>query len=197
MMEYQKETRKKFIQNQYRLKSLLQVLKEGLKSIDMSEEKKTGIENKIKYIEENGEYQDILKIVETSKLESYKEFKELLEANKEGQNSVRLEDLQNIKKMDQEELEKNLVLLNEQLKEIEKSRKEYVDLDRSVDDLEATHVILSGSSRTSILLMMKYYDFHIRYDEGVSVHPGTVEILNEVNYRVENNLPVRREVVRG
>jgi hypothetical protein len=197
MMEYQKETRKKFIQNQYRLKSLLQVLKEGLKSIDMSEEKKSGIENKIKYIEENGEYQDILKIVETSKLESYKEFKELLEANKEGQNSVRLEDLQNIKKMDQEELEKNLVLLNEQLKEIEKSRKEYVDLDRSVDDLEATHVILSGSSRTSILLMMKYYDFHIRYDEGVSVHPGTVEILNEVNYRVENNLPVRREVVRG
>ena len=84
VLEYQKEARKKLIQNQYMLKSIIGKIKKSLENLpELSEDKRKKISERIEEIETNGEYQDILRIVEATKSDSFQDFKKLLYAQQQ------------------------------------------------------------------------------------------------------------------
>jgi hypothetical protein len=196
MIEYQKETRKKIMENQYRLKGILTNIKGALSNkLGLSEEEKKKILSKVQQVEENGEYQDILKIVEATKTDSFKEFKQLLQAQMQETEKLRLESRKEVSKMSEEELQASVKELDDQLKTIEQYKKEYLELGRNIEDTEGTHIILTGIKRNIVLNVIRYYDTHALFYDGVTIHPESLETLNEVNYLVDNNLPVAKELL--
>ena len=194
LIEYQKETRKKLIENQYKLKGLIRAIKEGIEALDKEDDPETkNLLKKIESIEENGEYQDILVIVESSKSENFKEFKELLSAQKKETDILKIEDRAALAKMNEDELKTAIKDLEEQLTLIEGQRREFVELDKDVSDLESSLVILNGMKRIAVLNRCTYYETHRKMNLGMVIHPETLTVLADVQYKVENNLPVRKD----
>lgn len=96
--------------------------------------------------------------------------------------------------MSESQLQANMKDLDEQLKSIEDYRNEYFQLKKDIEDTEASHVILTGIRRNLMISVIKYYFTHTMFYDGASLHPEFKEVLNEVDYLINNNLPVRREV---
>lgn len=196
LIEYHKETRKKLIENQYKLKGIIKKIKEGIEALDREDsDEAKGLLKKIEVIEESGEYQDILKIVETSKTDSFREFRELIAAQNKETQLLKIESRKDLAGMSEADLQKTIAELNQQLKVIEEQRKEYDEFNRDIEDLEATHVILNGLKRGAILNVCRYYEIQTRFGQGLVVHPESLDVLAEVQYKVENNLPVKKELL--
>ncbi len=194
LIEYHKETRKKLIENQYRLKSIIKKIKEGIDALDREDsDEAKDLLKKIEAIEEGGEYQDILKIVETSKTETFREFRELVAAQNREAKQLKIETRNELVRMSEEDLQKSISELDQQLKLIEAQRKEYDDFNRDIEDLEATHVILNGIRRGAVLNVCYYFEIQSKFGQGMVVHPEALKVLAEVQYKVENNLPVKKE----
>ena len=97
-------------------------------------------------------------------------------------------------KMSEADLKSGLAELDSQLQLIDQYRKEYTSMASDVVDLESSHVILKGMTKSTFLFHIKYYEFFNRFSDGAIIHPESKEIMNEANYLVENNLPVKKEV---
>lgn len=107
---------------------------------------------------------------------------------------LQVEDQKDIKRMDATQLSTALAQLEEQIKEIEKYKKEYVGLGDKVSETESEEVILTGTKRLSMTFVIAYYEYHNRYPQGFTIHPESKKVLNEINYALQNNLPIRKDV---
>lgn len=84
LLEYQKEARKKLMENQYLLKNFIDNVRVSLESqTDISEEERTKILRKLEVLEQNGEYQDILKIAELRNVKNFADFKALVSSQQQ------------------------------------------------------------------------------------------------------------------
>lgn len=67
------------MENQYLLRGFIENVRESLEAqTDISEEERTKVLRKLQVLEQNGEYQDILKIAELRKVKNFSEFKSLV-----------------------------------------------------------------------------------------------------------------------
>ena len=98
--------------------------------------------------------------------------------------------------MSDDDLKDAIGELDSQLEVIGNYRKEYMGLTTSAGDLEADHVILYGLKRLMVLNVIAYYSYHDRFTEGVTIHPESRKVLNELHYNIEHNLPCKKEVRR-
>lgn len=84
LLEYQKEARKKLMENQYLLKNFIDNVRASLETqTDISEEERAKILRKLEVLEQNGEYQDILKIAELRNVKNFADFKSLVSSQQQ------------------------------------------------------------------------------------------------------------------
>ena len=190
----QKETRKKLIENQYQLKGIVSKIKLGLETPTLSETERNVLKRRIDELEQDGDYKDILAIVELGKSESFKEFKALVKSQEQEMARLKLEEGRDIKKMSETQLQENLRELEEQLNLIEKSKQEYFDLDNDKEELEGSHVILTGLQRTLMLNFVMYYEMFNKFAGGGLLDEDARRVINDVHYNIEHNLPVLKDV---
>ena len=63
-----------------------------------------------------------------------------------------------------------------------------------MSETESEEVILTGTKRLSMTFVIAYYEYHNRYPQGFTIHPESKKVLNEINYALQNNLPIRKDV---
>lgn len=142
------------------------------------------------------ELADFSQIKSIEKISSYSEYiKNLLDSQKDEN---KLKELQEIKKEDQKNL---IVQLNEELKNLESDineikimRKELEGVDQLLEDLEPTHILVTGIQKKIVLNSIIYYEFQSRNLHGFVINPETLKAIENVHYHVDHNLPIRREV---
>jgi len=178
LMEYRKSLKMKLLKNQLdflsKNKEIAFITDEGLKK----------------------EMADISEIKTMERIPSYTEYiKSLMESQK---NEKGYKQLEGIKK---EEKSSFMLKLNEELKklegeisEIKEMRQELDDVDKSLEELEPTHILVTGIQKKIVLNMITYYEFQSRNLHGFTINPETIKAIENVHYHVDHNLPVRREV---
>lgn len=193
-MEYQKETRKKLIENQYKLKGIIAKVRTAIASADVDQQERKKLGYRLDELEMDGDYKDILAIVELSKNESFAEFKALLKAQESEMAKLSPAESQELKTMDRSQLEATIKELDDQLNVIEEYKQEYMEANEQIEDLEGTHVILSGLDRRLVLNTITYYELMNRHMGGNGFNEDTKRLINDVHYHVEHNLPVNKDV---
>ena len=81
MLKHKAMVRKQVIERQLKLRELLDQIKSEIKYSDHSEKEKDEILYNISQIEEEGEFEDAIKMLEISKFKSYDEYKEMIESD--------------------------------------------------------------------------------------------------------------------
>lgn len=56
-------------------------------------------------------------------------------------------------------------------------------------------MIVTGVKKHCILGMLKYHQLQHNLFDDVKYHPETLLMFEELNYKVENNLPVKKEAL--
>lgn len=195
LAEYQRETRKKLIENQYKLKGILSKVRHSLDAPEIDQEQKAKLLKRINQLEEDGDYKDILAIVELSKTGTYAEFKKLLQSQESELVKLSPSENKDLQTMSEEQLQASIKELDDQLAVINEYKKQYLESTEKKEDLEGTHVILHGLQRTVMLNTITYYEMINRFAGGMLYNQDTLKVLNDVHYNVEHNLPVLKEVV--
>lgn len=98
-------------------------------------------------------------------------------------------------KLTGEELRKELAEIDNQLVELKKAREELAILDKKLEDLEPNHILVEGLTKKMVLNQIAYFEFQYRNMAGVVMHPESIRDIEIVHYHVENNLPIRRELL--
>lgn len=129
-------------------------------------------------------------------LGSYSEYvKKIFDSQKE---EIKLKELKDLKKEEQETLLQKIKLemqdVEKEINEIKEMRKELEVIDQNLEDLEPTHILVSGLQKKIVLNSIIYYEFQSRNLHGFTINPETLKAIEYVHYQVEHNLPVRREV---
>lgn len=194
LAEYQRETRKMLIENQYKLKGIISKVKQSLNAPEIDQEHKERLLRRIQQLEEDGDYKDILAIVELSKSDTYADFKKLMKSQESELVKLSPGETKGLHTMSEEQLQTSIKELDEQLAVIEEYKHEYLASTEKKEDLEGTHVILNGLQRTVMLNSITYYEMLNRFAGGMLYNPDTIKVLNDVHYNVEHNLPVLKEV---
>jgi hypothetical protein len=194
LAEYQRETRKMLIENQYKLKGIISKVKQSLNAPEIDQEHKERLLRRIQQLEEDGDYKDILAIVELSKSDTYADFKKLMKSQESELVKLSPGETKGLHTMSEEQLQTSIKELDEQLAVIEEYKLEYLASTEKKEDLEGTHVILNGLQRTVMLNSITYYEMLNRFAGGMLYNPDTIKVLNDVHYNVEHNLPVLKEV---
>lgn len=192
--EYEKETRKKLIENQYKLKGIISRVRKAVEGTEMKEDERKKLVHRLNELEQDGDYKDILAIVELSKTESFTEFKALLKAQESELMKLSPAQSQELKTMDQDQLEGAIKELDDQLGLIDEYKKQYMQAGEMTEDLEGTHVILTGLDRRLVLNSITYYEMMNRHLGGNGFNEDTTRVINDVHYHVEHNLPVKKDV---
>ena len=178
LMEYRKSLKMKLIKNQLEFleknKQISYITDEGLKKelTDLSQ---------IKSVENVGSYSEYIK--------------NLMESQKEDKN---IKKLQEIKKEDQgffmKKLNDEMKTLEKEIVEIKEMKKELEGVEQALEDLEPTHILVTGLQKKIVLNSITYYEFQSRNLHGFTINPETLKAIEYVHYQIEHNLPVRREV---
>ena len=178
LMEYRKSLKMKLLKNQLEFlsknKEIAFITDEGLKK----------------------ELTDLSQIKSVENIGSYSEYiKSLLENQKDDKN---LKKLQEIKQEDQSnymlKIKEELKVLENEITEIKEMRKELEGIEQALEELEPTHILVTGLQKKIVLNSIIYYEFQSRNLHGFLINPETMKAIEYVHYQVEHNLPVRREV---
>ena len=86
--------------------------------------------------------------------------------------------------------------LETELVEIKEMRKELEGVDKAIEELEPTHILVTGIQKKIVLNMITYYEFQSRNLHGFTINPETMKAIENVHYHVDHNLPIRREVIK-
>ena len=158
------------------------------------------LENQIKLmkIDENSgllkeRYSELYKEIEKGKnikeKQKYKTFIDYLE-------SLKKKVPMKITEKNKENIEKELIDLKNEISNINDLQKELATIDEKLENLEPNHILIHGTKKQLVLNMILYYEFHMRNLEGAIIHPEAQKNLEIAKYHVENNLPLRREVIK-
>lgn len=190
--DVEKERRKQRLTlMEYRKSLKLKLLKNQLDFLSKNKE--------IAFISDEGlkkELADVSDIKSMENIPSYTEYiKSLIESQK---NETNLKSLEGIKTEDKSTY---MVKINEELKkletelvEIKEMRKELEGVDKAIEELEPTHILVTGIQKKIVLNMITYYEFQSRNLHGFTINPETMKAIENVHYHVDHNLPIRREV---
>ena len=56
-------------------------------------------------------------------------------------------------------------------------------------------MIVEGTQKKIVLNLIQYYEFQQRHIAGVFLNPETQKSMEIVHYHVQNNLPIKRELI--
>jgi hypothetical protein len=90
---------------------------------------------------------------------------------------------------------KQLAEIDAQLAQIASERKELNVLQQNITALEPDMMIVSGTQKKVVMNMLHYYEFQERHLAGLYLNPETKKAIEIVHYHVQNNLPVKRELL--
>lgn len=160
----------------------------------MEDEERKTLMYRLDEIEQDGDFKDILAIVELSKTENFSQFKQLLKSQESEMAKLNPTQSQELRSMSKEELESAIKELDNQLGVIEDFKKLYEQAGELTEELEGTHVILSGLDRKLVLNTITYYEMMNRHTGGNGFNEETKMVINDVHYHLEHNLPVKKDV---
>ena len=163
-------------------------------SVEIQPEETKKIMSRLDDIERDGDYKDILAIVELSKTETFTEFKALLKNQETELLKLTPEESKDLKLMTQDQLQETIKELDDQLAVIEDYKVKYYQASESSEQLEGTHTILNSLDRRLVLNSITYYEMMNRHMGGNGFSEETRKVVNDVHYNVEHNLPVRKDV---
>jgi len=198
LIDNQKKSRKKLIENQLRL---LDTSDQFLKDIQDSEmlsedDKKQAIDfisNKTLDPKERSKMVKLREISKISNISTFEEYKQLFQIQKSGLNEI--SDKEEVKSMNKEQLAESIDNLQEQIEEIGQELSKHEGLKLESDELSASHVVLEGIPKMAISNMALYYENRIKMDHGTTVHPESMDTLEKITYALDHNLPVRRDLL--
>lgn len=178
LIEYRKSLKMRLLRNQLdfltKNKEISFITDEGIR-------KDTTDYSNLKDLGSLGSYSEYLDKIFDSQKKDIKP-KEL-NLNKEEQENL----LEKIKQ-EMQNVEKEII-------EIKEMRKELEAINQNLEELEPTHILVSGLQKKIVLNSIIYYEFQSRNLHGFTINPETLKAIEYVHYQVEHNLPVRREVI--
>jgi hypothetical protein len=71
-------------------------------------------------------------------------------------------------------------------------RAQITDLDAALAELESSHMLLEGTTKTMVLAKVEYFKFQFHLLRGMALSPEKLKVLENVHYLATNNLPVPR-----
>ena len=192
--DVEKERRKQRLTlMEYRKSLKLKLLKNQLDFLSKNKE--------IAFISDEGlkkELADVSDIKSMESIPSYTEYIKSLIESQNNENNVKV--LEGIKNEDKStymvKINNELKKLETELVEIKEMRKELEGVDKAIEELEPTHILVTGIQKKIVLNMITYYEFQSRNLHGFTINPETMKAIENVHYHVDHNLPIRREVIK-
>lgn len=196
IIELQKKSRIKLLENQVRLIDATEVFKQDLdSSVDIDSDTRKIAYEFLENIDPK-QKKKMLKLREisrTSGIKSFEEYKRLMLVQDAGMSE--LVDKTEVTSLDKDQIGNTVVDLESQLTEINQELSKYQNLEKEHDELAATHMILTGLQKLCIQNMVHYYETRVKFDHGFTIHPESMEVLEKISYALDHNLPVRRDYI--
>ncbi|EGR33783.1 hypothetical protein IMG5_038290, partial [Ichthyophthirius multifiliis] len=96
---------------------------------------------------------------------------------------------------EKENLMKQLQKINEELQQIQQTKNELSQIDQKIEELEPDYVLITGIKKSIVINQLTYYEYMSRTLHGFVMHPETQKAIEKVHYDIEQNIPVRRELL--
>lgn len=91
-----------------------------------------------------------------------------------------------------------LANIEQEIKSIEQllssQEKQLKEIDKVMEETEANLVLIEGYKKLVVLNQIEYLKHMSYHPTGLVLHPTTIEIIENVHYLVNNNLPVNKFV---
>lgn len=192
--DVEKERRKQRLTlMEYRKSLKLKLLKNQLDFLSKNKE--------IAFISDEGLKKELADVSDIKSMENIPSYTEYIKSLIESQNNeTNLKGLEGIKNEDKStymvKINDELKKLETELVEIKEMRQELEGVDKAIEELEPSHILVTGIQKKIVLNMITYYEFQSRNLHGFTINPETMKAIENVHYHVDHNLPIRREVIK-